>query len=140
MLVREYMSTSVVTANLRDGLHQTFLRMRERGIRHLPVLGEDGRLAGILSDRDLLRPAFVDEGENTVRPFTLDNTHTVASAMTATPKTVNADDAVQVALSVFVEHKYGALPVLGEGGALVGVISQIDLLRAFQDQLSGEDQ
>ncbi len=59
MKVSDYMSSEVVTANLRDGLHQTFYRMLERGIRHMPVVGEGGTLVGIISERDLRRPRFV---------------------------------------------------------------------------------
>lgn len=136
MSVEKYMSAEVVTANLRDGLHQTLTRMRERSIRHMPVLGEGGALAGIISERDLLRPAFVDDGIDTVSSFTLDNAHTVAQAMTPDPTTISTDTAIGDVVKMFIERKYGALPVLNTDGHLVGILSQVDLLRAFADTLA----
>lgn len=134
MKVSDYMSRDVVTANLEDGAYQTFERMRERGIRHMPVLGKGGVLAGIISDRDLRRPDFVDE-PNLVHPYTLDNRVTVSDAMSPDPVTVKASDAVASALEVFVERRYGALPVVDDNGTLVGVLSSVDLLRAFKDSV-----
>jgi len=136
MKVRDYMSTSVITANLRDGLHQTFHRMLERDIRHMPVVGDDEQLVGIISERDLRRPEFVDEDPNVANYYVLDNSVKVEKAMTAEPKTVRADSDLADALAIFVDHKYGALPVVDAGGRLVGVLSSVDMLRAFRDSLS----
>lgn len=134
MKVRDYMSATVVTANLQDGLHQTWERMRERGIRHMPVLDDHEKLVGIISDRDVRRPDTVDVGAQ-VEPFVLDDTTKVSAAMTGHPTTVHADDDVGQALGQFVEHKYGALPVIDDSGSVLGMLSAYDLLRAFQDSL-----
>jgi len=136
MHIADYMTSDVVTANLDDGLHQTFHRMRERGIRHMPVLGDDGQLAGIISDRDLRRPDFVDTDPNTTAYYRLDNAVKVGTAMTASPDTVKAADSVEIALEIFVMRKHGALPVVDDAGKLVGVVSAHDLLRAFRDHLA----
>lgn len=135
MNIRDYMTTNPVCANLRDGLHQTHYRMRERGIRHMPVLDESGRLAGIITERDVLRPAFVDDGPGVSGSFVLDNHSKVADAMTANPTTVSADASVASVLSLFVERRYGAVPVVDDDGRMVGILSSIDLLRAFSDSL-----
>ena len=81
MSIRDLMTPDPVTANLRDGLHQTYHRMRERSIRHMPVLGEDGGLAGIITERDLLRPHFLDDGAEKSDFFALDNSRKVAEAI-----------------------------------------------------------
>ncbi len=133
MKVRDYMSDEVVTANLRDGLRQTFYRMRERGIRHMPVLGEDEAIVGVISDRDLRRPDWVDDEENVAHYYLLDNAHTVEHAMTSDPWVVYADDPLQEAVALLVKHRIGSLPVVDEGRRVVGVISAVDLLRAFQE-------
>lgn len=135
MLVRDYMTTEVVFANLRDGLHQTQLRMRERGVRHMPVLGDDNKLAGIISDRDVRRPDFVDPDPKVARPFVLDNNTTVGDAMTPNAITVGADDELSAALDLFIERHYGALPVVDGKDKVVGMLSTVDLLMAFRDQL-----
>ncbi len=134
MKVRDYMTSEVVTANLGDGLRQTFYRMRERDIHHMPVLGDRGELAGIISDRDLRRPDWVDDEENVAHYYLLDNAHKVAETMTKAPVVVGPDDDVQVAVAALLERRIGALPVVGEDGLLVGILSAIDLLRALRDR------
>lgn len=136
MNVRTYMHAEPVTANLRDGAHQTFTRMHDHGIRHMPVLGEDGRLVGVVSDRDLRRPDALDDDPNVVHPWILDNHTHVGQLMTPDPLTVQADAPLTAAVDLLVERRFGALPVL-DGQRLVGMISAVDLLRAFRDHLAG---
>lgn len=133
MRVRDYMSSEVVTANLQDGLRQTFYRMRERRIRHMPVLGEDESIVGVISDRDLRRPDWVDDEENVAHYYLLDNDHIVESAMTRDPWVVHADDPLQKAVGLVLKHRIGALPVVGQERKVVGMISAVDMLRAFHD-------
>jgi len=133
MKVSDYMSAEVVTANLRDGLRQTFYRMRERGIRHMPVLGDDGAMVGVISDRDLRRPDWVDDEENVAHYYLLDNAHKVEDAMTRDPWFVHPDDPIQDAVDLVLKHRIGALPVVGEGRKLLGMISAVDMLRAFHE-------
>jgi acetoin utilization protein AcuB len=133
MKVGDYMSTEVVTANLKDGLRQTFYRMRERGIRHMPVLGDDESLVGVISDRDLRRPDWVDEEENVAHYYLLDNAHKVEDAMTRDPWVVRPDDPIQEAVGLILKHNIGALPVVGAQRRLIGMISAVDMLRAFHD-------
>lgn len=133
MKVRDYMTQDVVTANLADGLRQTFYRMRERDIHHMPVLGDGGELAGIISDRDLRRPDWVDDEENVAHYYLLDNAHKVADTMTKGPAVVSPDDEIQRAVDVMLKKRIGALPVVTNNGQLVGIISAVDMLRAFHD-------
>ncbi len=130
------MTTDVISANLGDGMRQTFYRMRERDIHHMPILGEDGRLAGIVSDRDLRRPDWVDDEENVAHYYLLDNAHKVSESMTPNPAVVGPDDDVQKAVQILLDHRFGALPVVDGDGKLVGMISATDLLRAFHDHPS----
>jgi acetoin utilization protein AcuB len=136
MRVREYMTSKVVYANLTDGLRQTFYRMREHGIRHMPVLGDREQLVGLISDRDLRRPDWVDTEENVAHYYILDNKKKVEGAMSINVMTVKAEDPVEIALDILLQRRYGALPVVDDAGALVGMLSAVDLLRAFRDSLS----
>lgn len=137
MHVRDYMTASVVSANLRDGLRQTFYRMRERGVRHMPVLDDRERLVGIISDRDLRRPDWVDDEENVARYYLLDNSAKVEGAMTPAPITVNGDSDIADALAIFLDRRYGALPVVDAERRVIGMLSAYDVLRAFSDSLKG---
>ena len=138
MNVSDYMTTTVVSANPRDGLHQTFHRMLERNVRHMPVLGDHDELVGIISERDIRRPDFVDDDPNTVHYYVLDNNVKVSDAMSSEPATVTPSDSIQTALDIFIAHKYGALPVVDEAGKLVAILSALDLLKAFRDTLGAE--
>ena len=133
MKVREYMSSEVITANPLDGLRQTFYRMRERDIRHMPVVDDDERIVGIISDRDLRRPDWVDDEENVAHYYVLDNAHKVEGSMTKDPRVVSPDDDVQRAVELILELRIGALPVVNGAGKLEGMISALDLLKAFHD-------
>ncbi len=135
MKVSDYMTTDVVTANLLDGLRQTHTRMQERNIRHLPVLGDHGELVGIITDRDIRRPAFVDTNPDIAASYTIDDQHTVQQAMSGNPHTVAPGDSVTKALDELLAKGFGALPVVADG-ELVGMLSAYDLLRAFKDHLA----
>ena len=91
--------------------------MDAEGIRHILVV-EDGRLVGILTDRDLQRHwGYLDS--------TLINV-----AMVANPTTVAPDATVEDAARLLINHRVRALPVVEEG-RLVGIITTTDLLKAL---------
>lgn len=133
MKVEDFMSKEVVTANPRDGLRQTFYRMRERNVHHMPVLDEHERVIGIISDRDLRRPDWVDDEENVAHYYILDNEHKVEQAMAREPLTIHRNDNIKDVVKVFRKLHYGALPVVDDDRRLVGILSVYDLLRAFDE-------
>ena len=135
--IRDYMSRDVISANLNDGLRQTFYRMRERAIRHMPVLDDDGVLAGIISDRDLRRPDWVDDEENLAHYYLLDNKHLVKDTMTREPVVIRQDDRIGSAAEVFVKRRFGALPVVDGEGRMVGMLSPLDVIRAYHENSPG---
>ncbi len=130
--VGQFMAVDPITANLHDGLRQTWLRMQERGIRHMPVLDEHERFAGIVSDRDLRRPDTVDVGG--IDAFRLDDTMKVEEVMTRPAITVTANTPLVAACDILLERRFGALPVVDEDGRVVGVLSAWDVLRACRTQ------
>lgn len=137
MKVSEYMTRDVVFANLRDGLYQTYERMKEREIHHMPVLDDHERLIGIISDRDLRRPRWLDSNPNWAENFRLDNSLRVEEAMTTVPDVVQEHDDIHIAVSLFLNHRYGAVPVVSsqDRNRVVGILSQLDIIRAFHDHL-----
>ncbi|TNE45302.1 MAG: CBS domain-containing protein [Deltaproteobacteria bacterium] len=137
MKVSDYMTPEVITANLKDGLHQTFTRMRERNIRHMPVLDTEEKIVGIISDRDLRRPRWLDGDPNQAQNYQMSNDLKVEAAMSSTPDVVQQGDTIKDAVSLFVTHKYGALPVVDnhESRKVVGMLSLRDLMKAFNDSL-----
>ena len=134
MRISEFMTRRVMTAAPDDGIRDTYFRMRESGIRHLPVL-DGAQLVGIISDRDLRRPDWVDEAPDLSHDYQLDDSLVVSDLMTRHPITVHTYDELLAACQVIVKHGFGALPVLDKGNHLVGIISKADLVRAFAQLL-----
>lgn len=137
MRVSEYMSRKVYSAEPEDGIRETFFRMRDTGVRHMPVL-DGAQLVGILSDRDLRRPDWVDEAPDLSHDYQLDDNLSVADLMTRNPITVRTFDPVAKACQLISKNGFGALPVLDKGGHLVGIISKADLVRAFAHLLESD--
>jgi acetoin utilization protein AcuB len=123
MLVRDRMVRNPVTVGPKDSLFHAQRKMKEGGFRQLPVL-EDGRLVGIVTDRDIRLH------ERHLRITT------VSAAMTQGVITVSPTASIQDATRLLLQNKIGGLPVL-EGEKLVGIITITDVLRAFLE-LSAE--
>jgi acetoin utilization protein AcuB len=133
--VNDYMTRKVETAAPDDGIREVFFRMRYGHIRHMPVL-EGARLVGIISDRDLRRPDWVDEAPDLSHDYQLDDGLSVGDLMTRNPITVHTYDDLATACELIIRHGFGALPVLDKGGHLTGIISKADLVRAFAHLLA----
>lgn len=134
MKVAEYMTRDVYVAKPNDGARETFGVMRVERIRHLPVVDDDGCIVGVVSDRDLRRPTWLDTQIEASPNYVLDDTLKVADVMTQEVIGVRATDDLVHAAHIFVERRLGILPVLNANGELAGVLSPIDLCRAVIDQ------
>lgn len=133
--VQDYMSSVLHTVRPEDSNGAAFKKLAMNPIRHLLVVDDSGHLQGIITDRDirLALPSLAfcpDWGELYLRLEDL-KVHQVMTrdVHTATPETPLAE-----AVEICLRHKIGALPVLRDG-ALVGIITETDLLRAFRDHL-----
>ena len=135
--VSEHMTTPVITGEPDDGIRQTYFRLREAGIHHLPVL-DGAQLVGILSDRDLRRPDWVDEALDISHPYYLDDNMSVGDLMTRHPTTIHTYDNLLTAAELILQQGYSALPVLDKGGHLVGILCKGDLIRALHARLLDE--
>ena len=105
--------------------------MREKGIRHLPVVEKTGRLLGILTDRDVRHAAFVPALAEFIaweaRQLKFPR---VRDVMTWSVVTTHPDATLgQAGLTMF-QRRIGSLPVI-EQGRLVGILTDSDLLRAM---------
>ena len=130
-LVRDLMTTEVKTLGRNDSLSIADDVMNMDRIRHLPVLDEDGRLAGILSQRDLYFNALLRGlGYGTVAKERTLKEIPVKMCMADDPITVTPDTTLEEAARLMLEHKIGALPVV-EDEKLAGLITETDFLRAF---------
>jgi acetoin utilization protein AcuB len=123
MLVRDIMSGPVISISPETELRDAYRLMQESGIRHLPVM-EGGRLAGIITDRDLR----LATSALALSPFAAEDR--VSAVMRPDPVTADPLDPVEDAARVMREKGIGCLPVFDDG-ALVGIVTGPDLLDAL---------
>lgn len=131
--VRKYMSEKLVTCSPQDGTRSVYFKMREHDIRHMPVLDEGGKMVGLVSDRDLRRPDWADEAVDVAHPYHLTEDTPINSLMTTNVTCVHVYDTLRKAIQIFLDRRYGTLPVLNKDENLVGMLSPLDILRAFED-------
>lgn len=136
--VSNFMTQKVLTAHPDDGVRHTFFRMREDDVRHFPVVDDDNKLVGIISDRDLRRPEWVDEAPDISHIYNLEDDLTVKDLMSTNLIVAHTYESLHKVTKVLIEHRFGALPVLNKEKELVGILSATDLLQALEMLL--EDQ
>ena len=134
MQIREWMSPHPISVSPSTSVSEARELMQRKRIRHLLVL-EEGRLVGIVTDRDirLNLPSPATSLSVWEVKYLLDKL-TVERAMTRPVVTIAPDRSVGEAVRLMLEHKIGALPVT-EGARVVGIITETDLLRAFAQVL-----
>jgi CBS domain-containing protein len=108
-------------------LSEAARKMDSQGIRHLPVVDEDRRPIGILSDLDLAQEILV-RSRALLTPISPLQPDTVASLMVPAPITVEFQSAPSEALQIILQHRIHSLPVTDQG-QLVGMITSTDFLR-----------
>jgi acetoin utilization protein AcuB len=137
--VRDIMSSPAIAVNPDTTLPAANAIMKEKQIRHLPVLEKD-RLVGIVSRGDL-REASISASINADQyelHFLL-NRLTVGNLMTRKVRTVTPDALVVDAADLMTEHKIAGLPVLDAAGAVVGIVTESDLLKMLVRKLRETD-
>jgi acetoin utilization protein AcuB len=123
MLVREIMHSDPVVITPETTLDQAYGLMRERGIRHLPILDGD-HLVGIVTDRDLR----LATSRLTQHPFAPEAE--VREVMSRPVHTAQPLDPIEIAARTMRELGIGSLPVV-DGDALVGIVTGVDILDAL---------
>jgi acetoin utilization protein AcuB len=130
MLVRDIMTCPALAIPAETTLQDAYRTMREKGIRHLPILDGD-RLVGVITDRDLRLAT------SSLAPSPLPPATAVSDVMSHPPMTADGSDPVEDAARTMRERKIGCLPVV-EDGRLIGIITGLDLLDALM-RMTGAD-
>jgi len=128
MLVRDLMTTEVITLNETDSLNLARMEMSLPRVRHLPVVRGDA-LVGLVTHRDILRSmcsvfAELDDPEqhDVLRSIP------VREIMSATVHTVGPAVSAAEAGRMLLDSKLGCLPVVVDGDRLVGIITEADFV------------
>ncbi|OZS45774.1 CBS domain-containing protein [Photobacterium sanguinicancri] len=136
--VSEYMTRKVITITAETGLREAFFKMRDEGIRHLPVIDQNNTVIGMVSDRELRRPGWVDETPDIGHDYDLSDDLHIGDVMITDVIHVRTYDTLTKAVATLLDNTIGAAPVFDKTGDLVGMLSAVDLLRAFQDSLESQ--
>lgn len=128
MLVRDLMTTDVVTLDADESLLLADDVMRLGRIRHLPVV-EGRRLVGLVTHRDLLRASVSSlAGLSRSEEASIKRAIPVREVMQMEVTTIAADKPALDAARLLLERKLGCLPVIGEDGSLVGILTEADFV------------
>jgi CBS domain-containing protein len=126
---REIMTGGVECAGEGDTLVDVARKMRDLDVGALPICGDDDRLKGMVTDRDIT-VKVVAEGRD---PGSV----TAGELAEGKPVTIGADDSVDETLRTMSEHGVRRLPVI-DGHRLVGIVSQADVARSLPDDKIGD--
>lgn len=129
MLVKNWMSTNVITIDADASMQEAFKLLKEHNIRMLPVI-KKGRWVGVVTDRDLKRASASDATSLDIHELLyLVARIKVNSLMTRNPITVPPELTVEETAAILVEKKISGAPVVDTEGKIVGVITQTDIFR-----------
>lgn len=131
MLIRDIMSERPVSVSLDDHLDVVKDIFDHAKFHHLLVIDE-GKLIGVISDRDLLKAISPHIGTNR---YTMRDLETLAQPVhrivTRKPLTLTADASVDEAVAIFNAHNISCIPIVDDGGAAVGIVSWRDILKSL---------
>ncbi|MCD4527174.1 CBS domain-containing protein [Nocardioides sp. cx-173] len=126
---RDIMSGSADCARTSDTLVDAARKMRDLDVGALPICGDDDRLQGMITDRDIVVRCVADGAD----PSAI----SVQGYGGEKPVTIGADDSVEEALRTMTEHGVRRLPVI-DGHDLVGVLSQADIAKNLSDDQTAQ--
>ncbi len=132
MLVVNWMSTRLVGIEPEESMSQAIRLLKENHIGRLPVITKDGKLVGIVSDKDLKRAGASDATSLEVHELAyLLSRVKVKDIMTPKPVTAHIHDTIEEAALAMLEHKISGVPVVDDGGQVVAMLTQSDIFRAL---------
>jgi CBS domain-containing protein len=126
---REIMTNDTRCVGENQSLADAARMMRDLDVGALPICGEDNRLKGMVTDRDIVVRCIAEGGDPSQK--------TAGELAQGKPVTVGADDDIGVALRTMSDHKVRRLPVI-DGHDLVGIISQADIARNLPEEKVGD--
>ena len=136
LLLKEIMVTKVFSAGMNESLSAVEAKFRHHGIRHLPVIDDKKRVVGMFTLRDLFRcvlPRKTEDGDVFDREQ-LDR-FILRHVMSKDPVVLGPGDTLGHVVDIMVRDKYGCVPIVSSEGVLVGIVTQIDVLRCLAKAL-----
>jgi acetoin utilization protein AcuB len=131
------MTPNPITITTDTTLKDALELIRSHPFRHLPVMDEEGKLVGIVTEKSLVYAS--PSPDLSLSVFEIDyllSRTSVGQIIQGEVVTVSPDLPIEEAARVMVDHRIGCLPVV-EDGELVGIISDTDIFRVFVEGLGG---
>jgi acetoin utilization protein AcuB len=141
MFIDKSMTTDVITVDPETSIAEACGLLTRTRIRHLPVIDKDGRLVGMVTDRDIrsAMPSILLSEETAAKEKKRIAQLNVKDIMTRDVVTISPMNTLEDALLLMQRTRVGAFPVVDRQGKLIGVISIRDLMRAFINVLGIEE-
>jgi CBS domain-containing protein len=140
----DVMSAHPVSVTRSTSFKELAARLFELRVSGFPVVGDDGRVVGVVSEADMLAKEAMEDGYRGWPGRVAATTHrterrkaggvTAGDLMTSPAVTVAADDTVEHAAALMYTRGLKRLPVVDAAGRLVGIISRVDVLAVFDRQ------
>lgn len=140
-LVRDVMTTKVIWVKQDTPFAAIAAALHRHRVSAFPVLDEDGRVAGVVSESDLLTKLALGGGEEPMPGVITGILHqhqmekaravTAGDLMTSPAATVSPDDTVEQAARLMYQRRIKRLPVVDAGSHLVGIVSRADVLAVY---------
>jgi len=126
---RDIMSGSAECARTSDTLADAAKKMKDLDVGALPICGDDDKLHGMITDRDIVVDCVASGGDP--------QTATVQEYCSAETVTIGADDSVEETLQTMIDKGVRRLPVI-DGHQLVGIVTQADVAKNLSDDQIGK--
>jgi CBS domain-containing protein len=126
---RDLMTKSAECVNSTETLVDAARKMRDLDVGALPICGEDQRLKGMLTDRDIVVKCIA-EGKD---PYAV----RAGDLAQGKPVTIGADDSAEETLRTMAKYQVRRLPVI-DGHKLVGIVAQADVAKSLPHEVVGQ--
>jgi len=127
----QIMTSSVVTLLPDTSIADAWRLFRERRFRHVPVVTENGKIYGVISDRDLLRYAATTGKVPPYTEFMPEASMSISSLTKTRVITASQDTEIRQVARMLFEQRVGAMPVVSDVGVIEGIITRSDILRTL---------
>ena len=126
---RDVMTSDCECIGENETVQDAAKKLKDLNVGSMPICGEDDRLKGMLTDRDIV-VKVIAEGQDPAAT-------TAGQLGEGKPVTIGADDSIDEALRTMAEHKVRRLPVI-DGHQLVGIVAQADIARNVEEHQVGD--
>lgn len=139
MKIKDIMTRNVITVHTLDNMLKVEEILQTNNLHHIPVLDDQAKITGIISSNDyaMLCNSFTKTGAKKFRDINeeLFSSMLAQDVMTNDPVCILEDAELEEAVSIFMDNRFHALPVINTDGDLKGIITTLDLIKfAFVDQ------